>query len=170
MNDIMSRVNFYSSSMRSMFQKSFWVRTSELLFRNSERVDALLLRNKDAFILLGRKIWFARVATISARVRKKFFNSPIFVSLFFSLLLQSYNTSLDINIDNRKKSSFRVVLALHPLQEPACDGVVVGVEFRFATPTPPPEDCCWVASTVALKFFWVPHNFIHETPKDLVYL
>ena len=83
MNDIMSRINFYSSSMRSMFQKSFWVRTSELLFRNSDRVDALLLRNKDAFILLGRKIWFARVATISARVRKKFF--PPFLCLYFFL-------------------------------------------------------------------------------------
>ena len=64
---------------------------------------------------------------------------PLVLFLYFSL--QSYsNTSLDITIDNRK-NRFRVVLALHPLQEPACDvGDVVGVEFRFAFTTPP-EDC-----------------------------
>ena len=80
----MSKVNFYVRSIRSIFpQKCF---TESFLVQNcyfgqSRRIALAQQSYRDAFILLSRKIWFARVATISSRVRHK--NSPNFCFFIF---------------------------------------------------------------------------------------
>ena len=73
-----NQVNFPKKTVLMKVFLGFRIVISDRVHR---RITLAQQSYRDAFILLSRKIWFARVATISSRVRHK--NSPNFCFFIF---------------------------------------------------------------------------------------
>ena len=78
-SQFLCQVNQVNFPPKNVLMIVFWVQNC--YFGQSRRITLAQQSYRDAFILLSRKIWFARVATISSRVRHK--NSPNFCFFIF---------------------------------------------------------------------------------------
>ena len=79
-SQFLCQVNQVNFPQKKCFNESFFG-VQNCYFGQSRRITLAQQSYRDAFILLSRKIWFARVATISSRVRHK--NSPNFCFFIF---------------------------------------------------------------------------------------
>ena len=78
-SQFLCQVNQVNFPPKNVLMKVFLVQNC--YYGQSRRITLAQQSYRDAFILLSRKIWFARVATISSRVRHK--NSPNFCFFIF---------------------------------------------------------------------------------------